>query len=416
MLKQLRYAKTLEVKRSKLDELSKREEELKVKEDGLAKAIEEATTEEDVALVDESVTELEAEKAELEAEKAEIEKEIAEVETQLDELNKQSEDAPQTNEQNTNEKVERGNVNMTKNYFETRSVVDFYDQLKGLKERSVTGEGLAVPQQVINKVMVKVADFASVYKLVDRVKVKGTARVLIDVSEEGAAWMEMNAGFSAENTGSITNVDFDGFKLGKLTTIDNSILQDSIVNLDDYVTNKIAKAIAKSLDLAILKGTGAVNKQPAGIIPSLDGTHKVTVTADNLASVVAPIGLIDSGEQEVGTITAVMSRKTYYNRVLALNVGTNSQGQVVGTIPNLAAPSLLGLDVVFSAHMAEDEVLFGDFKQYTLVEREDIIIEKSTHANFAADQLAIRGKGRFDGKPTNADAFVLVTLTDAPTV
>ncbi|WP_342546121.1 phage major capsid protein [Lysinibacillus sp. FSL K6-4013] len=412
MLKQLRYAKQLEMKRSKLNELITREQEYKQKAEELEAAINEAETEEDIALVDELVEELEAKKTELEAEKVEVEAEIAEVEAKLEEINNQAEKVTQeNNETKTNEKEERGNVTMTNKYFETRSVKDFYEQLKGLKERSVGGEGLQVPNEVINKVMVKVADYASVYPLVNKEKVKGTARILLDTDETGATWMEMTGTFAEDTTGSITNVDFDGFKLGKLTTIDNAYLQDSIINLDEYVTKKLAKAIAKSLDAAILNGTGSVDKQPEGIITKLAAGNKVTVPADSLASVVAPIGLIDSGETEVAPVVAVMNRKTYYNRILALNVGTNSDGQIVGAIPNLAKPTILGLDVVFSAHMTEDKVLYGDFSQYTLVEREDITIEKSTHAKFAADQLAIRGKGRFDGKPTNADAFVLVTLT-----
>lgn len=414
MLKQLRLAKELEMKRSKLNDLLTREQEYKQKADELATAITEAETEEDITLIDESVEELEAQKALLEAEKTEIESEIALVEAKLEEMTSQTEEVIENEETQTNEKLERGNVKMTNNYFETRSVKEFYEGLKELKTRAVTGGTLGVPQEVINKVMVLVHDLASVYPLVDTIKVKGEARVLIDVDEAGAVWMEQTGGFTASDTGSITNIDFDGFKLGKLTTIDNSILQDSIVNLDDYVTKKLAKAISKSLDAAILNGTGSANKQPEGIITKLDTSHKVSVVADSLAAVVAPIGLVDTGEQEVGEIKAVMNRKTYYNRILALNVGTNSAGQVVGTIPNLANPTLLGLNVVFSAHLAEDVVLFGDFSKYTLVEREDITIEKSEHAYFAADQLAVRGKGRFDGKPTNANAFVQVTLTDAP--
>jgi hypothetical protein len=30
---------------------------------------------------------------------------------------------------------------------------------------------------------------------------------------------------------------------------------------------------------------------------------------------------------------------------------------------------------------------------------------------FVEDQMAFRGKGRFDGKPTKNDAFALVTIT-----
>lgn len=414
MLKQLRLAKELEMKRSKLNDLLTREQEYKQKADELAAAITEAETEEDIALVDESVAELEEQKAELQEQKQQIESEIAEVEAKLEELTNQQEEVIENEETKTNEKEERGNVKMTNNYFETRSVKEFYEGLKELKTRAVTGGELTVPQEVIDKVMVLVHDFASIYPLVDKIKVKGEARVLIDVDETGAAWMEMTSGFTAGDTGSISVIDFLGYKLGKLTLIDNSILQDSIVNLDDYVTKKIAKAIAKSLDNAILNGAGSASYQPTGIIPSLAVANKVSVVAESLADVVAPIGLIDNGTQAVDGIKAVMSRKTYYNRILALNVGTNSNGAIVGAIPNLEQPTLLGLDVVFSAHLAEDVILFGDYSQYTLVEREDIVIEKSTHAAFAEDKLAVRGKGRFDGKPTNANAFVQVTLTDAP--
>ena len=48
--------------------------------------------------------------------------------------------------------------------------------------------------------------------------------------------------------------------------------------------------------------------------------------------------------------------------------------------------------------MANDEVLFGEFEQYTLVERENIAIDNSEHVQFVQDQMAFRGKGRFNGK------------------
>lgn len=415
MLKQLRLAKELELKRSKLQSYQEREEGFKTRSAELEQAISEATNEEDMKLVDEEVEKLEGEKRELEAEKKPLEEEIAELEKQLEELKKQAEDVSKNEDTNKNQLEERGNVKMEQ-YFELRSVKEFYDGLRDMKVRGVTGSQLIVPQEVIDRVMVKVNDYASVYPLVDKIKVKGTSRVLIDVDEAGANWMEMSAAFTPGNVGSITNIDFDGYKLGKLTTVDNSILQDSIVNLDAYVTQKIAKAIAKSIDEAILKGAGSGSKQPEGIITKID-SNKVTVKdAKSLAEIVAPIAKVDTGKDDVGEIIAVMNRATYYNKILALNVGINAQGQVVGTIPNLADPNILGLKVVFSAHMDDDKVLFGDFKKYTLVEREDITIEKSEHAYFAQDQLAFRGKGRFDGKPTNAKAFVLVTLQTTPTV
>ena len=69
---------------------------------------------------------------------------------------------------------------------------------------------------------------------------------------------------------------------------------------------------------------------------------------------------------------------------------------------------------MFNNNIDDDTVLFGDFSKYTLVERESITIDNSTHVKFAEDQTAFRGKGRFDGKPVKPEAFVLVTIEDAP--
>lgn len=415
MLKQLRFAKELELKRSKMASYQELEAELEKKAAELERAIEEAETEEDIELVDENVSKLDSEKAELEKEKAELEAAIAEIEKELEALKedapKQQKEETQIPKPTTKDETE-GEMRHMNTYFELREVKDFYEGFKNLKQRSVVGGELTVPQEVLNRVMDLVNEYTTVYPLVDKIQVKGTARILIDTDEEGASWVEMNAAIPQGNTGAIKNVDFDGYKVAKLCTVDNALLQDSIINLDNYITRKMAKAIAKSLDAAILKGAGSSAKQPEGIITAMSEENKVTVTApSHLSQVVAPIGKIDTGKDGVGEIVAVMSRQTYYNQILALNVGMDSKGVVVGQVPNLANPTILGLKVVFSAHMAENEILFGDFAKYTVVEREDITVESSEHAGFGNDVMTFRAKGRFDGKPTNKDAFVLVTLS-----
>jgi len=205
--------------------------------------------------------------------------------------------------------------------------------------------------------------------------------------------------------------------------VDNYLLQDSIINLDAYVTKKIARAIAKALDKAIVKGEGETKKQPLGIVtrlndalasPDLSATHLVSVDADVdlIKNLVKQIGLIDTGEDAVGEITVVMHRKTYYNRLVEFSIQVDSNGNIVGKLPNLRTPDLLGLRVVFNNNLDEDAVLLGEFEQYTLVERENITIDASEHVKFVEDQMAFRGKGRFDGKPVKPEAFVLVTITD----
>lgn len=418
MLRQLMISKKIEQRQAELVELLEQEKGLQKRFEELEAAIEEAQTDEELAVVEENINKLEEENQHLAEQKSKLESEIAELESELEELNSKE----PKNDKRDSKNMERRNENMnrmqvrellrTGEYYERSEVKEFYEKFRNL--RAVVGGELTIPDIVVNRIMDIMGDYTTLYPLVDKIQVKGTARILVDIDTGPATWIEQSATIPSGNIGTITNVDFDGFKVGKVTFVDNYLLQDSIINLDNHVTNKLARAIAMALDKAIVKGQGAANKQPTGIIPSLPAENNVTVTADEnlLKNLVKKVGLIDTGEDSVGEIVAVMKRSTYYNRLVEYSIQVDSNGNVVGKLPNLRQPDLLGLRVVFSNNMDDDKVLFGDFSQYTLVERESITIDNSTHVKFAEDQTAFRGKGRFDGKPVKPEAFVLVTIIE----
>lgn len=421
-LRQIMLAKKIEQRKSALEQLLEQERSLQARSSELESAIEEATTPEEEAAVTEEVEKYESDKAELEGKKTTLESEIADLEGELEQLN--SKVPSNSTRSRTNNENERGLEGMNRlqvrellksgEYYKRSEVVEFYEQFKNL--RAVTGGELTIPEIVVNRIMDIMGDFTTLYPLVDKIQVKGTTRILIDSDTTAATWIEQAAPIPTGDVGTITNVDFDGFKVGKVTFVDNYLLQDSIINLDAYVTKKIARAIAKALDLAIIKGTGAANKQPTGIIPNIPAGNQKSVLGDAnlLKSLIKNIGLIDTGDDSVGEIVAVMKRSTYYNRLVEYSIQVDSSGNVVGKLPNLKNPDLVGLRVVFNNNMDEDKVLFGDFSQYTLVERENITIDSSTHVKFTEDQTAFRGKGRFDGKPVKPAAFAIVTITPVP--
>ena len=355
---------------------------------------------------------------EIEKEKTDVESEIQELEQELESV---QERAAATNKQSRS--TSKGEIDpmnrhqvkellRTGEYYKRSEVVEFYNKFKNL--RAVTGGELVIPEVVVNRIMEILGDYSTLYPLVDKIRVKGTARVLIDTDTTPATWVEQNAALPIGDVGTLAYLDFDGFKVGKVTFVDNYLLQDSVINLDDYVTKKIARAIALALDISILNGTGAAGKQPTGIIPTIPVGNKVDVAEGApLVEFLKPIGLIDTGLDSVGEISAVMKRSTYYAYFLEYSVNVNAAGEQVGKLPNLTSPDIVGIPVTFNNSMAADEVLYGDFDMYTLVERENIAIDNSEHVRFVEDQMAFRGKGRFDGKPTKPEAFALVTITPA---
>lgn len=420
MLKQLKIMKALEIKRAALQTLETKAADILKRSEDTQAALAEAANDEDLQLLETQINGLEAEQTQLDADKKTVEDEIAALETELQEVQERADKSKQQTQQARSKGGSDGMINRAQvkellnngEYYKRSDVIEFYDKFKNL--RAVTGGELTIPEAVVNRIMAILGDYATLYPIVDKITVKGTARILVDTDTAPATWTEQNAALTIGDVGTIANIDFDGFKVGKVTFIDNYMLQDSIINLDAYVSQKIARAIALALDISILNGTGAAGKQPTGIIPSIAVGNQKSVAADAaLVEFVKPIGLIDTGLDSVGEITAVMKRSTYYNNFLAFTINVDASGNQVGRLPNLTRPDILGIPVVFNNSMADDEVLYGDFKQYTLVERESISIDSSDQVRFVEDQMAFRGKGRFDGKPTKPDAFVLITITPA---
>ena len=418
MLRQLKIQKALEIKRQKLKDLETKAADILKRNDDATAALGEAKTEDDLSLLETEIGNIEKEQTDLDGEKKTVEDEIAALEEELEEIKEresQTSKKKQTRGKGVSEDMNRLQVRellKTGEYYKRSEVVEFYNQFKNL--RAVTGGELVIPEVIVSRIMDILGDYSTLYPIVDRIQVKGTARILIDTDTSAATWVEQNASLPISDVGTLGSIDFDGFKVGKVTFVDNFLLSDSVINLDEYVVKKIARAISLALDIAILNGTGAAGKQPSGIIPAIPVGNQVDVAEGAaLVEFLKPIGLIDTGLDSVGEVTAVMKRSTYYAYFLEYSVNVDGNGNVVGKLPNLTRPDLVGIPVIFNNAMAADEVLFGDFQQYTLVERENITIDNSEHVRFVEDQMAFRGKGRFDGKPTKPEAFALVTITPA---
>lgn len=417
-LKQLMLAKKIEQRKALLAELVTKEEDFKTRSAALEESIGETNSDEEVANVEAEIEALETEKAEHDGKKSTLEGEITELETELEQLNSQ---APVNNPEQRSTKLEtkkentQGESRMKVNKYETRSqmverlnieeVREFYGKVREavLNKRALAGEGLLIPEVVLDKIRPMIGDYSNLYKEVEVLKLNGTARAIVDGAIPEAIWTEMTAAVQ-ELALAFQEVELDGYKVGGFVPVPNSILEDSMIDLANFVEDRIARAIAKALDKAILVGTGAAGKQPAGIIPAVTAT--ATDSDFTLGSLLSSVGNVDTGEDAVGEIIAVMKRSTYYSRILPQTVVNTSDGrQVVQGVDN---PNIAGLRVVFSQYVPADKVVFGDFKQYMLGERRGVQLASSTDVRFIEDQTVFKGTARYDGKPANVEAFALV--------
>lgn len=429
-LKQLMINKKLEQRKASMAELLSQEEALQTRKDQAASSLEEAQTDEEIQAVDGEINEIEAEEEELDRKKSDLQSEITALEGELEQLNSKT---PTNNPAPAAEPEQRSNQNqnqggqtrMRDNKYETRAqmldrlnqpeVRDFYAGIaKNVKEkRAITGTDQLIPLAVLNMIQTRIGDFSNLYREVDVVQLSGEARVIMDGAIPKAIWVEMCDPVQ-ELAGAFSGTELDGYKVGGFIPVCNAILEDSMINLANYLENRLAMAIGKAIDDAILNGTEA-GKQPTGIITVLNQSawadQRVT-SSGSLEDIVTNMGLIDDGDDgpAIGEVIAVMRRSLYYSRIASQTFLPTADGRLV--IQTAASPRLPdGTRVVFSQYAPESGIVLGDFKKYLLAERAGITISASEHVRFIEDQTVFKGTARYDGKPTHPNYFVLITLT-----
>lgn len=408
-LKQLLLNKKIQERSSVITQLRAEEDKLKEQETELTKALDEAETDEDINVVEESANELEKKLAEnkekiekLEAEKADLEKELAEIEDKTDKTEKADEESDEKGEQrNMTDKA------MTiRESLKIQEVRDFYAGINSaMKEkRSLTGSEKVIPEVVLDRIESKLGDYSVLINEVTVETLNGPGRAIIAGDIPEAIWTEMT-GSLKELEDKLDGVEVDGFSLGGFVPVPNSIIEDALINLASYVEDRIAKAIAKALDKAILKGEGATKKQPVGVVTSAVDANKVT-SDGKITDLITNLALVDT-DGTGGEVIAVMNRKTYYSKIVPQTLAVANNGVLEGSYA-------LPFRVVLSAYADNNQVVLGDFKQFLLTQRAAIRIESSTDVKFVEDQTVFKGVGRYDGKAMKPEAFAVVTITDAP--
>ena len=407
-LRQLMIIKRTEQRNDELAKIQSQIEELKNKERELEEALTDAGTDEELTTIEQKYEEIKAEEEKLNEQMTVLQEAIKELELELEGMSDKEPVAEETNSDNKSEK--RGDTKMENrteaiNYLQREEVRDFYGKVREavLNKRALTGTDLVIPQTVLDRIQPLISDYSNLYREVDVIQLNGTARAIVDGARPEAIWMEMCDPVE-ELAGAFEAVELDGFKVGGFIPVCNAILEDSMLDLASYVERTIAEAIAKAIDKAIMNGTGT--KQPEGIVPNIVVGNKTT--GETLAEILPSLGLVDTGEDQVGEIIAVMQRKTYYEKILPQTIATTDTGKQV--VQGVNDPNIAGLRVVFSNYAPANKIILGDFKQYVLGERKGITLASSTDVRFIEDQTVFKGTARYDGKPVKVTAFAEVEL------
>lgn len=448
-LKALMLKKKIDQRKKALDELIGKVSEMETRESELAKAIEEATTDEETKTVEEEIDLFNSDKAKLDVEKKAIEDEIAGLEGELKAEEEAQDTTPvETPVEKPVEQAERKvNAIMDKrNFFarmdvQTRNAVFAQDDVKNFLEqtrtamrqkRAVENIGLTIPEVFIGYIRENIENYSKLMKHVTVRRVSGEARLVIMPREFEAIWTECCANLN-EMSMTFADLTVDCYKVGGYYAVCNASLEDSDIALASEILEAIGSGIGYALDKAILfgKNTSTNNKMPEGIVTRLLQTEQpsdypatartwedlhesnvVVLSAANskdvalFTNLVLNVGNLPNSYAREG-LTWVMNPRTR-TKIIAESMAKNASGAVVSALNNTMPVIGGGMETL--DFMPANMIVVGYYENYLLAERAGAKFATSEHVRFLQDQTVFKGTARYDGKCVIPESFMIIML------
>lgn len=454
-LKQIMLSRKIEQKKEELRSLMEKDSAFQTREAELEQAIAEAVTEEEQKAVEEEVNTFDSEKTAHEEAKDALKNEISGLE---EELAAYEVDPPAPERHDNKEKKVRTSrmkvdVNirslpMGKRAFdalpmETREsiiqredVKDFLTKLRSMKgnSRAIQGGELEIPVVFLDLISENMYRYS---KLLRRVRVRtvpGQARQTIAGTVPEAIWTEM-CGAINELTFQFNQVTLDGFKVAGYVPVCNSLLEDTVSNLDlaSWVIEMLSEAIGLAEDKAILYGKGAASHMPLGIVTrlaqdsapegypanaptwqDLSDTNIIKIDGTSLAGAEFWSQLVLAAgntftKYSRGEMFWAMNSKTYAqlrSKLITFTATGDIVANLYGTLPIVTG------DVDILEFMPDGDIVGGYGDLYLWADRASMQIESSEHVQFIQDNTVFRGKARADGMPIIPGAFVAININN----
>lgn len=233
-----------------------------------------------------------------------------------------------------------------------------------------TDNGAVVPTTIANKIIERVKNIAPLYALATKFNVKGKLTFPVGKDDITTAYQDEFTALTSEKVG-FDSVALDGFLIGALSKISNSLINNAQFDIVSYVVNKVAQSIAQFLENELINGKTKIN----GV---LDTTKNTTVAKFETTADVPTVDELIAMQVEIPqqnqagcmwlvsnkTLVALRQLKDGNNRYLLQDDVTNGFGY-----------TLLGKPVMTSDNMTDKNVVYGDFSAMYVNVHEDVAIQ-----------------------------------------
>lgn len=267
-----------------------------------------------------------------------------------------------------------------------------------------------IPTQTLNEIIRKAGKANGLFDEVRKLQVPANVAVPVATPATAAKWNTEGANVDSEATDTAT-VAFNANELIKVFSISAKVKTMAVDAFESYLADELNNSVVEAIADAIVNGTG--KGQPTGVLTGVtwNTSNKVTTTALGYADIVKAMGLLAGGYQ--ANAVFAMSTATLYNAVYNLTDG-NKRPIFIQDAQNDEVGRILGKRVVVDDHIADNTIIYGDFKDYYAVNiANGIAVESSTESSFKSGRVDYRALAVADAKPLATEAFVQIAINAA---
>ena len=312
---------------------------------------------------------------------------------------------------NANEAEERAFVN----YILSQAGGTVLEQRAGEQNITMGNNGAIIPTSIANRIISRVEEMCPIHAGATGFSVKGTLKV--PVYGDTANGHNITVGYQEEfkeitaDAGRFTSVDLTGYLTGALTLIGQSVINNSEVNVLDFIVNEMAKRIALFIEKEELVGTSGKATGALSTTNILKAESTTAITADKLIELQAKVPTAYQANacwtMHPNTLTALRKLKDSTGQyLLQTNTG----------IANGFPYVILGKPVYVSDNMPEiaegaKAILYGDYSGLGTNMREQIDIQLLTEKYATQHAVGIIAWFEFDSKVIDHQKLAVLEMS-----
>ncbi len=314
-------------------------------------------------------------------------------------------------EKPTNKKVKTGRASdeYKKDFL---NVLRGKPQIYNIMQESVDADGgFLVPEEFENQIVTALEENNVIRSIAKTITTAAERKIPIAATHSVAQWTPENGAYTESNP-TFGQKTIDAYKLTDLVKVSTELLQDSMFNLESYISSEFARAFGVAEEQAFCTGTGV--GQPTGIFTENGGevgltlTSTTNITCDNI-------------------IELVHSLKSPYRRnaVFLMNDSTVSMIRKLKDTngaylwqPSLQAGQpdrLLGYPLYTSPYVpivkaAALPIAFGDFSNYWIADRMGRSLQRLNELYAGNGQVGFLATERVDAKVILSEGIKLLKM------